>query len=344
MTRDTPRDQAPSLSPETQGLGPAYDEPSLARERASGGEDEALKVQPGTTGETDETSGPDETGGPGERDLSSPLDGDDSRRDEGVKKMGFRKWLTHQRRADNPQHLEFIPYWGIPGTRWPVTYNYEEWAGIIQERFPDEADDVLTYLVRAEATWRAEQAAADLTADAYGIAPQTLANKLTYRTAQADVKCGLTHVDGRTCGREVVPGSTRCADHGGALVDGETRRAMLLSSYASLVTNAQVAVDCLVDVAQNSRNDLARVSASKEILDRVGLTPDLNINVTVTGETNSPVEKLKSRLDQISDRLQHPVVDTHAVEKLPELESPATGVGAGAGAGETSAPSPVGGE
>lgn len=257
-----------------------------------------------------------------ERDLSSELDGDDSRRDEGVQQMGFRKWLGVQKRAGNPDGLEFIEYWGKSGMRWPVTFNFEEWADVIATHWPDEADDVTTYLVRAEAAWRADQAAGQLTATAYGIAPQTLANKLSYKVAQTDTQCGLVAKDGRQCTKVVVPGSTRCVEHGGALVDPETRRALLLSTYATLVTSAQVAVDTLVDVAQNSRNDLARVSASKEILDRVGLTPELNINVTVNSSENSPVEKLKKRLNEMSDRLHQAPIEANIVEPEQEVVEP----------------------
>lgn len=255
-----------------------------------------------------------------DRDLSNDRDGDESRRDEGVKQMGFRKWLGVQKRAGNPDGLEFIEYWGKTGVRWPVTFNFEEWNEVITSHWPDEADQVTTYLVRAEAAWRAEQAAGQLTAEAYGIAPQTVANRLSYRVAQTDERCGLVHRDGRQCNSLVVPGSTRCTEHGGALVDPETRRAILISTYATLVVSAQVAVDTLVDVAQNSRNDLARVSASKEILDRVGLTPELNINVTVTGQSDSPVEKLKARLNEMSDRLHQVPIEASVVLPEPEPE------------------------
>ena len=261
-----------------------------------------------------------------ERDLSSPLDGDESRRDLSVQLTGFRKWLLTQKRLSNPLELDFIPYWGKKGLRWPVQYSLEEWSERVKEYYPDEAEDVITYMIRAEAEWRAEHAAQEMSAAAYGVAPATLANKLSYRTGQTDDVCGLIAQDGKRCKNAVVPGSVRCIDHGGALIDPETRRAMLLSTYASLVTHAQTAVNTLVDVAENSRNDLARVSAAKEILDRVGLTPDLNINVTISGEAgNSPVDKLKKRLLEMSERLTNPVVDTHIVDAdvidVPALDS-----------------------
>lgn len=259
-----------------------------------------------------------------ERDLTSELDGDESRHDEGVRQMGFRKWLLTEKRAGNPNGLEFIPYFATRGVRWPVNFSFEEWNEVIEKMWPEEADDIVTHLVRAEATWRAEQAAGELTAKAYGIAPQTLANKLSYRTPQTDTRCGLVFKDGKQCTEHVVPGSTRCESHGGALVDPETRRAILLSTYTTLVSSAQIAVDTLVDVAQNSRNDLARVSASKEILDRVGLTPELNINVTLSSEESSPVEKLKKRLNEMSERLyqvpQEEILEAEIVESEPEPE------------------------
>lgn len=266
---------------------------------------------------TEEIPAPDPTPEPDpsstERDLSSPLDGDESRRDLVVERVGFRKWLLTQKRTGNPLGLEFVPLWGKSGLKWPVNYKFEEWADLCEVYYPDD-DDIVSYMIRAEAAWRAEQTANEVAATSLGIAPQTLANKLSHRTGQTDDKCGLVFQDGKQCKHHVVPGSTRCVDHGGALVDPETRRAILLSTYATLVTSAQIAVDTLVDVAQNSRNDLARVGASKEILDRVGLTPDLNINVTVKGEGASPIDKLKSKLDEMSERLRTQPIDTTAVD------------------------------
>lgn len=298
-----------------------------------------------------------------DRDLSSPLDGDDSRRDEGVRSMGFRQWLKEQKRAGNPSLLEFIDYWKTRGVRWPITYSVEGWSEVITKHWPEKSDEVTALMVQAEAVWRAEQVSSGLTAEAYGIAPVTMANKLTHRIAQPDVKCGYTEVSGRACGDEVVPGSNRCIRHGGALVDPETRRAMLLSSYASLVQHSQTAVDVLVDVAQHSRNDLARVAASKEILDRVGLTPDLNITVTVEGGDSSPVSKLKKRLDEIAERLGSPgagqavgdIIDATVVSDDGEVlgpdapppaadtgasHDPSTSPGDSAGGGEPHSPPP----
>lgn len=284
--------------------------PTLATESEHNTSEHAPKAQPA---DPPKVGGGDE--GQAARDLKSALDGDQSRRDEGVRTMGFRKWLYTQKKAGNPSDLEFIPYFGKTGVAWPIKYSVEAWTDLIYARWPDEADDVTTYMLKAEASWRAEMAAASMTAEAYGIAPATLANKLSYRTPQTDTRCGLEDIAGRRCNLEVVPGSTRCAEHGGALIDPETRRALLLTTYASLVSSAQIAVDALVDVAENSRNDLARVSASKEILDRVGLTPELNINVTVSqGEGSSPVDKLKKRLDQMSERLHHSPIETSASE------------------------------
>jgi hypothetical protein len=107
------------------------------------------------------------------------------------------------------------------------------------------------------------------------------------------------------CGRGTVPGTSRCRDHGGTLVDEKTRRAVLMGAYLGLVDATDLAVSTLSDVAMNGRNELARVQAARELLDRAGLTADLNVTVRIEGdERTNRITALQERLDTMGTSLR----------------------------------------
>ena len=261
----------------------------------------------GTAEESDEPGGTPADGAappaPDVSPLTDPHAPDESRRDEAVTTRGFKHWCREQHGLGNPQELEWIDRFWKCGVRWPNNYDVDAYLERAEAAFPDMAEEVMAALMKAEARWRADLAVSHSTAAHAGISPHGLANKLDFHQGQADDRCGFHSRDGRRCKYHVVPGSNRCVEHGGALVDADTRRAVLMSSYLQLVHHASTAVECLVDVAQHSKNDQARVMAAKEILDRAGLTPDLNINVNVSGASASPASKLQARLDEIAERL-----------------------------------------
>lgn len=117
----------------------------------------------------------------------------------------------------------------------------------------------------------------------------------------------------RPCGRGTIPGTTRCRDHGGTLANEKTRRAVLMGAYLGMVDASDEAVGVLVDVARNGRNDLARVQAARELLDRAGLTADLNITVRIEGdERTQRIEQLQSRLATMGDAIRHRAIDATA--------------------------------
>jgi len=115
------------------------------------------------------------------------------------------------------------------------------------------------------------------------------------------------------CGREVVPGVDRCTKHGGALIDPEVRRNILLGAYANIVEGSQKAVDALLDVAENGRSEMARVQAAKELLDRAGLTADVNVNVRISAEVDAGAI-LRERLETMSTKIETVEVEVIEVE------------------------------
>jgi hypothetical protein len=86
-----------------------------------------------------------------------------------------------------------------------------------------------------------------------------------------------------------------------------------MTSYLQLVEATGTAVETLVDVAIRSKNDLARVAAAKEILDRAGLTPELQVSVKFESEgRDERIGKLKDKLDVMQRGLEERAIDAVA--------------------------------
>jgi len=184
----------------------------------------------------------------------------------------------------------------------PDKYDFKTYVALI----PDEHLDL--YL-RAEAEWKTDAAAHKSTKHALGLdkpSPEAAIIKL-------QPNCVFRFRSGRMCGREVVPGVDRCTKHGGALIDPEVRRNILLSAYANIVEGSQKAVDALLDVAENGRSEMARVQAAKELLDRAGLTADVNVNVRISAEVDAGAI-LRERLETMSTKIETVEVEVIEVE------------------------------
>ncbi len=68
------------------------------------------------------------------------------------------------------------------------------------------------------------------------------------------------------------------------------------SAWRRLAGGAQIAANALIDVAQNSDSDLARVQASQAILNRVGLQTNTDINVRVIPSEYDPIGPADSHI------------------------------------------------
>lgn len=162
---------------------------------------------------------------------------------------------------------------------------------------PHEQGDALNALILAEATWRTDTAITEN--------PEVLNNR-TPRRRQGI--CGYRGLDGNRCTTRAVAGAGRCTTHGGAITDPEVRRSVLVAAYARLIGGTNQAVDALIDVLDNSNNDLARVSAAKELLDRAGIVQDQHVVLHANPEgTGGGMDMLKERLSEIQMRLKNPL-------------------------------------
>lgn len=175
-------------------------------------------------------------------------------------------------------------------------------------------------LLKLETEWRAELAASRTASDKLEIT-EGITKSLSWRGgALSPTNCEYVARTGTPCRVAPVPGTTRCLKHGGALIHEDVRRAVLMSSYLKLVEATDVAVEALVDVASHSRNDLARVAASKEILDRAGLTQELEISIKLDdGGKADRMDDLREKLNGIQSVLTRNAGLPDSVGKLPAV-------------------------
>lgn len=190
-----------------------------------------------------------------------------------------------------------------------------------------EQEALLRVLVIADATWRTDSLSDDPDDPSDDpdddVAPPPTAAIVP--KPLKPVKCGFRDTDGKTCRAYAVDGAARCADHGGAITDPAVRGSLLLLAYAQLTKGTKTAVETLINVMETSSNDLARVTAAKELLDRAGLSVDQHHTVTVghaaTDTREDALQRIKAHLDTTKSRLLPPpppsddeIVDAEIVE------------------------------
>ena len=219
----------------------------------------------------------------------------------------FVDWLASEARRDDTIELdysdllEFGAYFRTSlGEEPPDPPTFKAFLDL-EGHAVDWVAELLRQLVVAEATWRAT------------VAGELLQVKPT--------TCGFRSTDGVECRKRSVPGASRCGDHGGAITDPAVRGSLLLLAYAQMVEGTAKAVTTLIDVMDSSKNDLARVQAAKELLDRAGLTPEQTAQATaIQVETQSDAkERVMRRLDTVRARLMPPsdddIVEAEIIEE-----------------------------
>lgn len=254
---------------------------------------------------------------------------DISRQDELVRGDSFRTWLWRTASDANNPYYRLQRIIGRSGEPFEGDYDEAKYAAHLERLSPDDPE-LLELMIEAAATWKVEAQANRAARAQLGVGETERARaKIIPLTV-----CGFVAVNGSRCKRMSVAGSIRCPEHGGALLSPEVRRAMLISAYCSIVAHTQQAVDTLADVAVNGRNELARVQAAREILDRAGLSPEIQIRVEVEGDTrNETIERLRERLDGMQRGLLARVVDTTAQDVDPTEDFPIETNGHGNGNG-----------
>lgn len=243
--------------------------------------------------------------------------------------ISFVRWLHAQAKGDKDRSMPYaaIYRWGpaIQQILGGIDGKYSaEWVALELAQQGADAED-LSALVSAEAAWRvdsvidqAEQAGVELPQTSEEVVSKAMGQEI--ESAEATVMCGYRNIRGEGCPHPAIPGAGRCGAHGGAITDPEVRRSFLLVAFAKVIDGSRVAVDALLDVAENGRSEMARVQAAKELLDRAGVQQDQHVHIHRPEEDQSEddlVDELRRRLSIATSRLRIqalPVGDDDAVE------------------------------
>lgn len=234
-------------------------------------------------------------------------------RDRAHRARGFKSWLLKEADGSYEPIKEMVR---ARPKDFPESYDGEDWMAAL-----GQDDDLVALLFKAEVEWRLELRSRDLAGSTLNL--KTPVAGLDFRKPVPEVRGCLyrTEASKPACGKPVIPGTVRCDVHGGELVDATTRRAVLMSAYLDLVSATSTAISALVDVATSSKNDIARVMASKEILDRAGLTAEMNINVRIDEGDGSPLDAIRKKLDSMQKNLRENAIDATARDRGNEDET-----------------------
>lgn len=229
--------------------------------------------------------------------------------------LNFVPWLHSQAIADRSRSMVYAPIYKLgPEIEHALGEDGRYNLDLILANVSD-ADQYADLFVHAEAAWRIDVMCQEH--------PEEMAAPVEYVEAQVlvntnPIPCGYRGIDGKGCAKDSVPGAARCDVHGGAILDPEVRKSILLVTYAKMIQGSRTAVDTLVDVLETSQNDMARVKAAETILDRVGLSPDQRIQIeTKKDDSEGALERLLSsvhdRLGTAKDRLQMQLVPVNTL-------------------------------
>lgn len=235
-----------------------------------------------------------------DQNSDAAQDEDLDRRDRVVKSGELRQWLIDNR--DREEYADLEEVINGPDFRGKKYMQYE--FMLYSERLIElERHDLLEPLLHAEAEWRADRAAASKGRIHLGM-PDAV-DSPDKSLAIPTVQCGWKDRRNIQCTSAALPGSVRCAKHGGDWLDPKIRHSLLLNSYARLVEASEIAVDALVWVAEHGKREDARVMAAREILDRSGIRAgvDVNINMSTDNDGSTKVSELHARLDKMAESL-----------------------------------------
>jgi hypothetical protein len=254
---------------------------------------------------------------------------DDREFDAANPSTSFVRWLHAQKNADTSRSMPYarIYQWGkhihdLLGA--DGRFDAEQVANELA-RHGATADD-LGALVAAEAAWRVDTLVDD--AESAGVSldmPADTESEVSkaLEVSDAAILCGYRNHRGEGCTAEAVSGAGRCGRHGGAITDPEVRRSFMLVAFTKIFDGTRVAVEALLDVAENGRSEMARVQAAKELLDRAGVQQDQHVHIHRPEEDVSEDELLaaiRSRMLETQSRLRLRAIEVGSSDYAPTPE------------------------
>lgn len=104
------------------------------------------------------------------------------------------------------------------------------------------------------------------------------------------------------CRKPAIGGSGYCEIHGGTYLNPQETESLVRASQQKIFATSSKAVEVIADLMINSTNDAVRLRAAEQILNRSGLSEarDLNINVDIGDEKESPAQVVRNKLAALS--------------------------------------------
>lgn len=105
------------------------------------------------------------------------------------------------------------------------------------------------------------------------------------------------------CTRDAVPGTGKCARHGGQWLSPQDMQSISHRLHDRLLAMSEGALRVLQDLMDNGRSEQVRMMAATTVLDRAGIGPHMNVHhsgqVNVTG-MDEAAAALRDRLDRLA--------------------------------------------
>lgn len=245
--------------------------------------------------------------------------------------LSFVRWLHAQKNSDIDRSMPYarIYQWGKTIQELLGVDGKFDGERVAMElaRGGASAED-LASLASAEAAWRVDSLidGAEEEGVSLEMPPETESEIIqALGHDESVILCGYRNHRGEGCTDAAIAGAGRCGKHGGSITDPEVRRSFLLVAYAKVFDGARVAVETLLDVAENGHSDMARVQAAKELLDRAGVAQDQHVHIHRPDETTSEddvLADLRRRLNVASDRLRIQVLPAAKEDEIPLTHAP----------------------
>lgn len=247
--------------------------------------------------------------------VTDNLDDLEQRRDSSLKQIGFLAWLQSFDRGGEWEPLQAA----ILDTKRPTAYEGTKAYSAFPRKFDFDVyanrlteighADLVPMLTNAAVEWRSDKIALERLKRVLEVNTDSTGD---YRLPDVSPTCSWPEFD---CDKDVVPGTRRCRRHGGELIDPVERRHVLFEAYSRIVGASEKAVQALVEIAVSGRNEVARVTAAKEILDRAGLTAELQISVRLESDGRAErISEVQKKLLSMQQNLQARVIDAQSAE------------------------------
>lgn len=158
-----------------------------------------------------------------------------------------------------------------------------------------------------------------------------LSYKPTFAEPIPVVRCTATKKDGTQCKKWSVRGSNVCIKHGAHLPQvRKAAEARVAEARTRMMGVTPDMFEILLDLTKPGVSEGVRLKAATEIMDRAGLKPGMELNVTVEN-VSSPLDDISKQLTELASHFTDlgevqdaEVIDEEVAETQDSTESPSS--------------------